>query len=279
MRLWMNEPLSRHTSFQIGGPAERMAAPENETELLELVLQKPAAIIGAGTNLLVRDEGISGLVVKIGAEMADISIEGNILTAQAGARLSQIAMAAMRAGLSGLEFAAGIPGTVGGAVVMNAGAYGGEIKDVLIDVRVIADGEIKTLTNEQLEFGYRKSLAMEMGYIIAGARFLLTPDSPEAISARMRELAQKRRDKQPLEMPSAGSTFKRPEGHFAGALIEGAGLKGFSVGGAQVSEKHAGFVVNTGGATCADVLGLIEKVQSVVREKYGIELEMEVCVL
>jgi len=279
MRLWMNEPLSRHTSFQIGGPAERMAAPENETELLELVLQKPAAIIGAGTNLLVRDEGISGLVVKIGAEMADISIEGNILTAQAGARLSQIAMAAMRAGLSGLEFAAGIPGTVGGAVVMNAGAYGGEIKDVLIDVRVIADGEIKTLTNEQLEFGYRKSLAMEMGYIIAGARFLLTPDSPEAISARMRELAQKRRDKQPLEMPSAGSTFKRPEGYFAGALIEGAGLKGFSVGGAQVSEKHAGFVVNTGGATCADVLGLIEKVQSVVREKYGIELEMEVCVL
>ncbi len=279
MRLWMNEPLSRHTSFQIGGPAERMAAPENETELLELVLQKPAAIIGAGTNLLVRDEGISGLVVKIGAEMADISIEGNVLTAQAGARLSQIAMAAMRAGLSGLEFAAGIPGTVGGAVVMNAGAYGGEIKDVLIDARVIADGGIKTLTNEQLEFGYRKSLAMEMGYIIAGARFLLTPDSPEAISARMRELAQKRRDKQPLEMPSAGSTFKRPEGHFAGALIEGAGLKGFSVGGAQVSEKHAGFVVNTGGATCADVLGLIEKVQSVVREKYGIELEMEVRVL
>ena len=279
MRLWMNEPLSRHTSFQIGGPAERMAAPENETELLELVLQKPAAIIGAGTNLLVRDEGISGLVVKIGAEMADISIEGNILTAQAGARLSQIAMAAMRAGLSGLEFAAGIPGTVGGAVVMNAGAYGGEIKDVLLDARVIADGGIKTLTNEQLEFGYRKSLAMEMGYIIAGARFLLTPDSPEAISARMRELAQKRRDKQPLEMPSAGSTFKRPEGHFAGALIEGAGLKGFSVGGAQVSEKHAGFVVNTGGATCADVLGLIEKVQSVVREKYGIELEMEVRVL
>ena len=279
MRLWMNEPLSRHTSFQIGGPAERMAAPENETELLELVLQKPAAIIGAGTNLLVRDEGISGLVVKIGAEMADISIEGNILTAQAGARLSQIAMAAMRAGLSGLEFAAGIPGTVGGAVVMNAGAYGGEIKDVLLDARVIADGGIKTLTNEQLEFGYRKSLAMEKGYIIAGARFLLTPDSPEAISARMRELAQKRRDKQPLEMPSAGSTFKRPEGHFAGALIEGAGLKGFSVGGAQVSEKHAGFVVNTGGATCADVLGLIEKVQSVVREKYGIELEMEVRVL
>ena len=279
MRLWMNEPLSRHTSFQIGGPAERMAAPENETELLELVLQKPAAIIGAGTNLLVRDEGISGLVVKIGAEMADISIEGNILTAQAGARLSQIAMAAMRAGLSGLEFAAGIPGTVGGAVVMNAGAYGGEIKDILIDARVIADGGIKTLTNEQLEFGYRKSLAMEKGYIIAGARFLLTPDSPEAISARMRELAQKRRDKQPLEMPSAGSTFKRPEGHFAGALIEGAGLKGFSVGGAQVSEKHAGFVVNTGGATCADVLGLIEKVQSVVREKYGIELEMEVRVL
>ena len=279
MRLWMNEPLSRHTSFQIGGPAERMAAPENETELLELVLQKPAAIIGAGTNLLVRDEGISGLVVKIGAEMADISIEGNVLTAQAGARLSQIAMAAMRAGLSGLEFAAGIPGTVGGAVVMNAGAYGGEIKDVLLDARVIADGGIKTLTNEQLEFGYRKSLAMEMGYIIAGARFLLTPDSPEAISARMRELAQKRRDKQPLEMPSAGSTFKRPEGHFAGALIEGAGLKGFSVGGAQVSEKHAGFVVNTGGATCADVLGLIEKVQSVVREKYGIELEMEVRVL
>ena len=279
MRLWMNEPLSRHTSFQIGGPAERMAAPENETELLELVLQKPAAIIGAGTNLLVRDEGISGLVVKIGAEMADISIEGNILTAQAGAKLSQIAMAAMRAGLSGLEFAAGIPGTVGGAVVMNAGAYGGEIKDVLIDARVIADGGIKTLTNEQLEFGYRKSLAMEKGYIIAGARFLLTPDSPEAISARMRELAQKRRDKQPLEMPSAGSTFKRPEGHFAGALIEGAGLKGFSVGGAQVSEKHAGFVVNTGGATCADVLGLIEKVQSVVREKYGIELEMEVRVL
>lgn len=279
MRLWMNEPLSRHTSFQIGGPAERMAAPENESELLELLLQKPAAVIGAGTNLLVRDEGIRGLVVKIGAEMSDISIEGNVLTAQAGAKLSQIAQAALRAGLSGLEFAAGIPGTVGGAVAMNAGAYGGEIRQVLRDARVIAEGEIKTLTCAEMDFGYRRSVVLEKGYIVAGATFCLTPADPEAISAKMSELAQKRREKQPLNLPSAGSTFKRPEGFFAGALIEEAGLKGLSVGGAQVSEKHAGFVVNTGGATCADVLALVERVQQAVREKYAVELEMEVRIL
>jgi len=279
MRLWTNEPLSRHTTFQIGGPADELAAPENEQELMALLAKKPAALIGAGSNLLVRDEGIRGLTVMIGPEFSDICIEGDVITAQAGARLSQIAQAALRAGLAGLEFAAGIPGSVGGGVIMNAGAYGGQLSDVLVDARVAIDGDIVTLTKHQLEMGYRTSLPQKKGYVVTGARFRLTKDDPDAIAARMADLAQRRRDKQPLHLPSAGSVFKRPEGHFAGALIEGAGLKGCCVGGAQVSEKHAGFIVNTGGATCADVLALVEHIQAVVLEKYGVRLEMEVRVL
>ncbi len=273
MRSWMNEPLRAHTTFQIGGPAEELAAPESEEELLALLARAPALVLGAGSNLLVRDAGVAGLTVLLGKDFARIEIEGETIFAQAGARLSHLAQQAMRAGLAGLEFAAGIPGSVGGAVAMNAGAYGGQISDVLEEARVAVDGKIVVFPREAMEFGYRTSLPLAQKLVVAGARFRLHRDDPAAIAARMADFAQRRREKQPLSLPSAGSVFKRPEGHFAGALIEGAGLKGLRVGGAQVSEKHAGFIVNTGGATAADVLALVETIRARVREKYGVELE------
>ena len=279
-----NEPMSRHTTFRVGGPADVLFLPESEDQLLRaLAIAReagvPCIVLGNGSNLVVRDGGIRGLVIVLGEGMAAIVRTGDTLTAWAGASLARVSAYAQASGLSGLEFASGIPGTLGGGCAMNAGAYGGQLSDALVDARVLLDGEVKTLTVDEMQMGYRTSLPLREGGIVISARFALTPDDPEAIAARMRELNARRRDKQPLSFPSAGSTFKRPEGHFAGALIEQAGLKGRSVGGAQVSEKHAGFIVNTGGATAADILSLIAVVQDEVQARSGIRLETEVRVL
>ena len=279
-----NEPMSRHTTFKVGGPADVLFLPESEAQLMQAMTAAreagvPCIVIGNGSNLVVRDGGIRGLVIALGEGMADIVRSGNTLAAWAGASLARVAACAQAGGLSGLEFASGIPGTLGGGCAMNAGAYGGQLSDVLIDARVLLDGAVKTLTVDDMQMGYRTSLPLRRGGIVISARFALTPDDPEAIAARMRDLNARRRDKQPLNYPSAGSTFKRPEGHFAGALIEQAGLKGRSVGGAQVSEKHAGFIVNTGGATATDILTLIGVVQDAVEARSGIRLETEVRIL
>ena len=276
-----NEPMSRHTTFRVGGPADVLFLPEGEEQLMEALSAAKAAgvdtvVIGNGSNLVVRDGGIRGLVIALGEGMAAIARTGNTITAWAGASLARVSAYAQASGLSGLEFASGIPGTLGGGCAMNAGAYGGQLSDVLVDARVLLDGEIRTLTLEEMQMGYRTSLPLREGGIVVSARFELTPDDPEAIGERMRDLNARRRDKQPLNFPSAGSTFKRPEGHFAGALIEQAGLKGHSVGGAQVSEKHAGFLINRGGATARDFLRLMEQVQQAVYEKYQVRLEPEV---
>ena len=279
-----NEPMSRHTTFRVGGPADVMFLPESEEQLM-VALQAAktagvrAVVIGNGSNLVVKDGGIRGLVIVLGEGMAAVARVENIITAWAGASLARVSAYAQASGLSGLEFASGIPGTLGGGCAMNAGAYGGQLSDVLIDAEVLLDGEIHTLTREELQMGYRTSLPLREGGIVLSARFALTPDDPEAIAGRMRDLNARRRDKQPLNYPSAGSTFKRPEGYFAGALIEQAGLKGRSVGGAQVSEKHAGFIVNTGGATASDILTLIAVVQDEVQARFGVRLETEVRVL
>ena len=279
-----NEPMSRHTTFRVGGPADVLFLPESEEQLLQALsiareAGVPCFVIGNGSNLVVKDGGIRGLVIALGEGMAAIARAGETLTAWAGASLARVSAYAQASGLSGLEFASGIPGTLGGGCAMNAGAYGGQLSDVLVDARVLLDGEVRTLTVEEMQMGYRTSLPLRRGGIVISARFALTPDDPEAIAARMRELNARRRDKQPLNYPSAGSTFKRPEGYFAGALIEQAGLKGKRVGGAQVSEKHAGFIVNTGGATAADILTLIGTVQDEVADRFGVRLETEVRIL
>lgn len=279
-----NEPMSRHTTFRVGGPADVMFFPDSSEQVASaLALAKeeniPSIVIGNGSNLLVRDGGIRGLVIVLGEGMAAIARNGHVITAWAGASLARVASYAQAGGLSGLEFASGIPGTLGGGCAMNAGAYGGQISDVLLDAEVLLDGRNQTLTCEQMQMGYRTSLPLSRGGVVCSARFQLTPDDPNVISERMRELNARRREKQPLNLPSAGSTFKRPEGHFAGALIEQAGLKGCSVGGAQVSSKHAGFIVNTGGATAADILELMGLVQQKVLDRFGIMLEPEVRVI
>lgn len=280
----IDEPMSRHTTFRVGGPADAFFTPESDAQLLGALdaaraAGVPAVVIGNGSNLLVRDKGIRALVIALGEGYAGVKIEGNILEAQAGATLAKVAAAAQAAGLAGLEFASGIPGTLGGGCAMNAGAYGGQLSDVLVDARVLMNHAIAVLSREDMQMGYRTTRPLREGGIVLSARFALAPDDPEAILARMRELNARRRDKQPLNYPSAGSVFKRPEGHFAGALIEQAGLKGRRVGGAQVSEKHAGFIVNTGGATAADVLALIGIIQDEVRARFGVLLETEVRVL
>ena len=283
-RLLENEPMSRHTTFRVGGKADLMFFPENEAEIRSaLKLAGEAGIhtyvVGNGSNLIVRDGGIRGLVIVLGERFSQIQIDGKYLHAQAGALLSQAASAAQDASLSGLEFASGIPGTLGGGCAMNAGAYGGQLSDVLVSAEVLLNGEIKTLTRDEMQMGYRTTLPLREGGIVLGATFELHEDDKEKIHARMRDLNARRRDKQPLNMPSAGSTFKRPEGHFAGALIEGCGLKGFAIGGAQVSEKHAGFVVNTGNATAQDILNLIAHIQKTVKEETGVDLEPEVRII
>ena len=280
-----DEPMAKHISFRVGGAAKRMAFPENAEQLVLLMnfalsCGARALVIGNGTNLLVPDEGIDRLVIDVSDGMTRIADGGqaNEITAQCGASLARIAEYARRKGLSGLEFAHGIPGTLGGAVCMNAGAYGGEIKDVVASVTLLdPQAGIRTLKGEEMQFSYRRSLLSEHPeYVVLSATFRLERGDSETIGARMRELMAKRKASQPLEFPSAGSTFKRPAGYYAGPLIEGCGLKGCRVGGAEVSTKHAGFIVNTGGATCADVLALIEKVQKTVYDARGVMLEPEV---
>ena len=278
------EPMSSHTTFRIGGEADLFVSPgAEELEKLFAIAreeQVPITVIGNGSNLLVGDRGVRGLVVEIGAGMSDISLSGNILTAGAGALLSKVANAAASAGLGGMEFAAGIPGSVGGAVTMNAGAYGGEIKDILKSVKVLTkDGQFKILPVEELELGYRHSCIPEKEYVVVEAEFVLTEKPEQEIREVMQDLAGRRREKQPLEYPSAGSTFKRPEGYFAGKLIMDAGLRGYAVGDAQVSEKHCGFVINRGNAAAEDVKELISDVQRIVYEKFGVTLEPEVKII
>ena len=283
-QILLDEPMSRHTTFRIGGPADVMFLPES-AEQVRMAVQAaretgmPWMILGNGSNMLVRDGGIRGLVIALCEGFAGVKVEGNIISAQAGASLARVASTAQAAGLTGLEFASGIPGSLGGGCAMNAGAYGGQLSDVLLDAEVLLDGEIRRLGRDDMEMGYRTTMPLRSGSVVLSARFVLAPDDPAAIGERMRELNARRREKQPLNLPSAGSTFKRPEGRFAGTLIEQTGLKGRSVGGAQVSEKHAGFIVNTGGATAADVIALIKVVQDEVEARFGVRLEPEVRVL
>ncbi len=283
MELRENEPMKPHCSFRIGGPAEIFAEPGSEAELCALwrflhVAGTPVTVIGNGTNLLVHDEGVRGVVVHLGERFARIDRTDGGLRAAAGVTLARLANAAKEYGLSGLEFAHGIPGSLGGAVMMNAGAYGGEMKDVVASVRYLDHGGEVRETAEP-GFSYRRSRFADSGELILGAALRLAPDDPAAIRARMMERGARRSASQPLDRPSAGSTFKRPATGYAAALIEQAGLKGFAIGGAQVSEKHAGFVVNTGGATCDDILTLIRLVRDTVLEKTGVLLEPEVRML
>ena len=286
----VNEPMSRHTSFRIGGPARLMALPKSPAQAKAAVLAAREAdivpfFLGNGSNLLVPDEGVERFLIQPAGRYSVDGLnrvweEHGQLCAGGGVSLAMLASAALGRNLTGLEFASGIPGSVGGAVVMNAGAYGGEMAQVLTSVTALdLNGNIETIPAERCGFGYRKSIFSDGQRLVLEARFQLNSGDSEAIRARMDELAAKRKEKQPLEYPSAGSMFKRPEGYFAAALIDQCGLKGFTVGGAQVSEKHAGFVVNRGGATCADVLELVRQVQARVQEQTGVALEMEVKVL
>lgn len=278
----IDEPMSRHTTFRVGGPADFFVTPKAKEEVRDVIrickeAGMPYYIIGNGSNLLVSDAGYRGVVVQIYKEMNEVKVEGDLVKAQAGALLSGIAAKALGAELSGFEFASGIPGTIGGACVMNAGAYGGEMKDVLESVTVLTgEGKIIELGRNELELGYRTSVIAKKGYIVLGAVLKLERGDGEKIKTYMDELKEKRVTKQPLEYPSAGSTFKRPEGYFAGKLIEDAGLRGFRVGDAQVSEKHCGFVINRGNASAAEVMELMRQVEDKVEENSGVRLEAEV---
>ncbi len=277
----MDEPMSRHTTFRVGGAADVMVQPSSGDEVVSAInaakeLNVPYFVMGNGSNLLVKDGGMEGVVILLGERMSSIRCEGCRLYAQAGAMLSKLSREALNAGLQGLVFASGIPGTVGGAVAMNAGAYGGEMAQVLVRAKVLLNGEVKWMTRDELEMGYRTTLVLREGGIVLEAEFELCEGDKEALTAETVELSRKRREKQPLSFPSAGSTFKRPAGYFAGKLIEDAGLKGAGVGGAQVSTLHAGFVINTGNATAKDILDLMEMVQKKVYELNGVMLEPEV---
>jgi|AGTN01.1.fsa_nt_gi UDP-N-acetylenolpyruvoylglucosamine reductase len=277
----LDEPMSRHTSFKVGGPADVMALPKTKEELLQALraLKKlgcPVFVMGRGTNLLVRSGGIRGAVIKLADNFSDITVEGEFVTAQSGAPLSALVRAAMEKGLGGISFLGGIPGTLGGAVAMNAGAYGGEIGRLVEEAYLVSPAGEAALRQGEMRFGYRRSVLGSYPLVVAGAKLKLSRVPADETKKELAELAERRREKQPLEYPSAGSTFKRPEGHYAGTLIERAGLKGASVGGAQVSEKHAGFIINTGGATPEDILDLIALVQRRVYESSGVTLEPEV---
>ena len=277
-----NEPMCNHTTFKVGGVADWFLMPQNESELsavLKTVKEEklPLFILGNGSNLLVGDNGIRGVVVCLCKKMDSIDVKGECVYAEAGAVLSRVSNAALADGLAGFEFASGIPGSVGGAVFMNAGAYEHELKEVVESVRYMdMNGNIEEIPGKDCKFGYRSSIFSEFECIILGCTFKLAKDNKDDIKARIADYTNRRVSKQPIEKPSAGSTFKRPEGHFAGGLIEQAGLKGYSVGGAQVSEKHAGFIINTGNATAKDVMDLIAYVQKNVSEKFGVMLEPEV---
>ena len=279
------EPMKKHTTFRVGGPADYFVTPQTAEEVAKVIEactqeKVPYYIVGNGSNLLVSDKGYEGVIIQIYKQMNQVKVEGAQIHAQAGALLSMIAKRALDAELTGFEFAAGIPGTLGGACVMNAGAYGGEMKDVLKSVTVLTDkGEVKTLAKEELELGYRTSVIAKKDYIVLSAVIRLENGKKEEIKAVMDDLKEKRITKQPLEYPSAGSTFKRPEGYFAGKLIMDAGLRGYQVGGAMVSEKHCGFVINAGDATAADIRRLMQDVSDTVQEKFGVTLEPEVKML
>lgn len=281
-RVLVDEPMKRHTTFRIGGPADFFLLPSTVDEvrgILEICREEelPYFILGNGSNLLVSDKGYRGVIIQLYRNFSNISVEGNEICASSGALLSQIAAAARNASLTGFEFAGGIPGTLGGAVFMNAGAYGGELKDVLKEAVVMTEqGEILTLPVEKLDMGYRTSRIKKAGYLVLEARLVLEQGDMDKIRDITKDLTEKRVSKQPLEYPSAGSTFKRPEGYFAGKLIQDAGLRGYQVGGAQVSEKHCGFVINKENATATDVVNLIHDVQRIVYEKFQVQLETEV---
>lgn len=277
-----DEPMSKHTTFRIGGPSDYFVLPKSIEEVKKVTAlckerEIPFYVLGNGSNLLVSDAGFRGVIIQIYKNMDRIKAEGDAIRAQAGALLSKIAGEALRNELTGFEFASGIPGTLGGAVVMNAGAYGGEMKDVLQEVTVLTgEGEVKTLKREELDLGYRTSVVSKKGYIALEAVIGLKKGDAEEIRTVMEDLKERRTTKQPLEYPSAGSTFKRPEGYFAGKLIQDTGLRGFSVGGAQVSEKHCGFVINKENATAKDVVELMQEVSDRVEAKFGVPLEPEV---
>lgn len=284
LKVLKDEPMSRHTTFRIGGPADYFVCPDREQIAEVLAVAKKCGmaitVIGNGSNLLVGDKGIRGLVVEIGSAMNQIMVDKNHITAGAGALLSQVAAKAAAAELGGMEFAAGIPGSVGGAVTMNAGAYGGEMKDILRTVTVLTpEGELKTLDVSEMDLSYRHSCVPEQQYIVLEAEIELGYKPEEEIRAQMEELRNKRIEKQPLEYPSAGSTFKRPEGYFAGKLIMDAGLRGYRVGDAQVSEKHCGFVINRKNASAQEVRQLMQDVQDKVKAQFGVMLEPEIKML
>ncbi len=277
-----SEPMSAHTTFKIGGPADVFVTPRSRSALIAAIklfkqLGYKYQIIGNGSNLLVGDKGIRGAVIEIGKALGEINISGNTITAQSGVLLSKLANSAARNGLSGLEFASGIPGSLGGAVYMNAGAYGGEMKDVITKVTYLDDNcDVRELPADKCDFGYRHSFFSDKDYVILEAEMRLVHKNVRVILDDIKELTERRVSKQPIDKPSAGSTFKRPEGYYAAALIEQARLKGYSCGGAAVSEKHSGFVVNNGGATAEDVMSVIRHVQKTVLEKNGVNLETEV---
>lgn len=280
--LVLGEPLCNHTTFRVGGKADAFLSVRNEEQLKKAIIlckeyEVPFLILGNGSNLLVSDAGYRGMVILVGKDMADILVDGNRITAAAGATLGSVSQTAAKNSLGGMEFASGIPGTIGGAVVMNAGAYDGEMKMVVEEVRVMSqEGDIFTLTNEELDFSYRNSRVKREKLIVLSVTLLLNPNNRETIYKKMNDFAARRREKQPLEYPSAGSTFKRPEGMFAGKLIMDAGLRGYSVGDAQVSEKHCGFVINKGKASAKEIHRLIYDVQEKVKESFGVTLEPEV---
>ena len=279
--IFMEEPMKKHTTFRVGGPADVLVQPDETALAAILALCRqyhvPYSFIGNGSNLLVGDKGIRGVVIEMTDPMGNIEVDGTKITAQAGAMLSKIANTAASNGLGGMEFAAGIPGSVGGAVVMNAGAYGGEMKDIIERVYVLDEnGAQLELDRDALDLGYRHSCIPDKKYIVTKVVLELVPRDEAEIRSKMKELNEKRAEKQPLQYPSAGSTFKRPEGYFAGKLIMDAGLRGYQVGGAQVSEKHCGFVINKGDATAADICQLMQDVSDKVQAQFGVVLEPEV---
>ncbi|MDD2509947.1 MAG: UDP-N-acetylmuramate dehydrogenase [Syntrophomonas sp.] len=284
-RIRINEPMKDHSSFKIGGPVDILVLPESVEEIQRTIhycreKDIPYFIFGLGSNLLVRDKGIRGVAIKVGNNLRNFSIFNEEIFAEAGVRLAELSQAAADYNLGGLEFAEGIPGSLGGAVVMNAGAYGGEMKDVLKEVRAITpDGKLSSFKPEEMKLRYRGSIFQEEELIVVSALMQLRREKAEDIRARMQDFAKRRREKQPLEYPSAGSTFRRPSGFFVGPMIEEMGLKGFKVGGAEVSRKHAGFIINTGNASASEVLELIAIVKAKAKEHYGIELETEIKVV
>lgn len=281
----LSEPMAKHTTFRVGGPAMVYVKISNEEQLKKIIpylqmVEQPYFIKGNGSNILVSDKGYDGVILDVSSQFSDISVEGDTITASSGALMSKIAHAAMENSLTGFEFASGIPGTIGGGVVMNAGAYDGEMKDVVTSVKIMDKrGEILTLDNRGMEFGYRTSAIKERDFVVLEVAIKLVKGDKEAIVSKMEDLALKRKSKQPLEYPSAGSTFKRPEGYFAGKLIMDAGLRGYSIGGAAVSEKHCGFVINKSDALAEDVYEVICEVREKVKARFGVLLEPEIIFL